>query len=92
MTEDEEMMAVACAVQNLHLMASALGLAGMWHSKGVSTHPAVARGLGLEPPARLLGFFMCGWPNTDWLTSARRPMSEKVRWVEGANGNDEHAA
>ena len=82
MTEDEELMAVACAVQNLHLMASALGLAGMWHSKGSSAHPAVARGLGLEPPARLLGFFMCGWPATDWLTSARRPLSEKVRWIE----------
>ena len=82
MSEEEEVMAVACAVQNLHLMASALGLAGMWHSKGVSVDPAVARGLGLEPPARLLGFFMCGWPATDWLTSARRPLSEKVHWVE----------
>ena len=82
MSEDEELMAVACAVQNLHLMASALGLAGMWHSKGTSVHPAVARGLGLEAPDRLLGFFMCGWPATDWLTSTRRPLSEKVRWVE----------
>jgi nitroreductase len=82
MSEDEELMAVACAVQNLHLMASALGLAGMWHSKGSSVHSAVAHGLGLDPPARLLGFFMCGWPATDWLTSTRRPLSEKVRWVE----------
>ncbi len=82
MTEEEEVMAVACAVQNLHLMASALGLAGMWHSKGTSVHPAVARGLGLEPPSRLLGFFMCGWPATDWLTSTRRPLLEKIRWVE----------
>jgi len=82
MSEDEEIMAVACAVQNLHLMASALGLAGMWHSKGTSVSSIVARGLGLEPPARLLGFFMCGWPATDWLTSERRPLSEKIRWVE----------
>ena len=82
MTEDEELMAVACAVQNLHLMASALGLAGMWHSKGSSVGLVVAQGLGLEPPARLLGLFMCGWPSTDWLTSTRRPLAEKVRWVE----------
>jgi nitroreductase len=82
MSENEELMAVACAVQNLHLMASALGLAGMWHSKGLSVSPVVARGLGLEPPARLLGFFMCGWPATDWLTSSRRPLTEKVHWVE----------
>lgn len=82
MSIDEELMAVACAVQNLHLMASALGLAGMWHSKGSSVHPTVARGLGLEAPDRLLGFFMCGWPNSDWLASTRRPLEEKVRWVE----------
>ena len=82
MPVEEELMAVACAVQNLHLMASALGLAGMWHSKGPSVHPEVARGLGLEAPGRLLGFFMCGWPATDWLSSERRPLSEKVRWVE----------
>lgn len=86
MTEDEEIMAVACAVQNLHLMATALGLAGMWHSKGISVHPAVASGLCLEAPARLLGLFMCGWPATEWLTSTRRPVSEKVRWVSTAGG------
>ena len=80
---EEELMAVACAVQNLHLMASALGLAGMWHSKGTSVHPAVARGLGLEAPDCLLGMFMCGWPATEWLASTRGPLSEKVRWVEG---------
>jgi nitroreductase len=82
MSEDEEIMAVACAVQNLHLMASDLGLAGMWHSKGVSVHAEVARGLGLEPPSRLLGFFMCGWPAGELLTSSRQPLSEKVTWFE----------
>jgi nitroreductase len=81
--EDEELMAVASAVQNLHLVAQASGLAGMWHSKGTSVHPVVARGLGLEPPARLLGFFMCGWPAGDWNVGTRRPLSEKVAWIAG---------
>lgn len=84
MAVEEEIMAVASAVQNLHLMAQASGLAGMWHSKGTSVHPAVARGLGLEPPGRLLGFFMCGWPSGEWLSSSRRPISEKTAWVEEA--------
>jgi len=84
MEEDEEIMAVACAVQNLHLMAQALGLAGMWHSKGLSVHPSVAQGLGLESPGRLLGFFMCGWPSTEWLTGARGPIEEKVTWMDGS--------
>jgi nitroreductase len=77
---DEEMMAVACAVQNLHLMASTLGLAGMWHSKGLSIDPIVAKGLEWTAPSRLLGFFVCGWPNCDWAKGERRPWHEKVRW------------
>jgi len=80
--QDEEIMAVATAVQNLHLMASALGLAGMWHSKGLSVNPIVARGLGLTPPSRLLGFFMCGWPSTEWLSGERKPIADKIKWVE----------
>jgi len=82
MSEEEEVMAVATAVQNLHLMASALGLAGMWHSKGLSIDPTVARGLDLAPPSRLLGFFMCGWPSTEWLSGERKPIADKVKWVE----------
>jgi nitroreductase len=82
MTESEEMMAVACAVQNLHIVASALGLAGMWHSKGTSVHPHVAEYLGLTPPSRLMGFFFCGWPAIPWPVGERRPISEKVEWRE----------
>lgn len=79
-SEEEELMAFACSVQNLHLMSQAQGLAGMWHSKGISIHPSVARGLGLKEPERLLGFFMCGWPSGEWLTSERGPLEEKVVW------------
>ena len=82
---EEELMAVACAVQNLHLMAQSQGLAGMWHSKGSSIHPEVARGLGLEPPSRLLGFFMCGWPAVENLNGTSRPISDKVTWIEDAH-------
>jgi len=80
MGEEAEVMAVSCAVQNLHLMAQAQGLAGMWHSKGASVHPAVAEALGLGAPSRLLGFFMCGWPSTEWLTGERGPLEDKVIW------------
>ena len=83
MSEHEELMAVACAMQNLHLMAQAHGIAGLWHSKGTSVHQVVAQGLGLANPSRLLGFFMCGWPATEWLIGSRRPITEKVVWNEG---------
>lgn len=82
MSEEEEVIAVACAVQNLHLVAAASGLAGMWLSKGVLTHPAVAAFAGLTPPSRLLGFLVLGWPNVPWPAGERRPLSEKVTWAE----------
>lgn len=78
---EEELLAVGTSVQNLGLMASALGLAGMWHSRGTSAHPAVAKALGFEPPSRLLGLFYLGWPNVDWPAGERRPLEEKVRWM-----------
>lgn len=80
MSVEEELMAVACAVQNLHLVACAQGLAGMWHSKGASVHPHMAKFLGFKPPSRLLGFFYCGWPAVKWPEGERRPLPEKVRW------------
>ena len=82
MREEEEIMAVACAVQNLHLVASAMGLAGMWQSNTLTLHPHMARFVGLEPPSRLLGFFWLGWPAISWPEGTRRPLSEKVRWAE----------
>ena len=85
MSEEEELMAVACAIQNLHLVASAQGLAGMWLSKGVFRHAHVAEFVGLTAPhGRLLGFFVLGWPAITWPGGERRPLHEKVRWAEQA--------
>jgi nitroreductase len=82
MPEWEEMIAVGCAVQNLHLAASALGLGGKWTSNFTALHPHVAQFVGLEAPARLLGFFFLGWPDAAWPIGKRRPLEEKVRWAE----------
>ena len=80
MSDDEEIMAVACAVQNLHLVATAYGMVGMWHSKGPSIHPHVASYVGLEAPSRLLGFFWCGFPKVEWPAGERGPWQDKVVW------------
>lgn len=77
----EERLAVGCAVQNMHLVASALGLASMWHSKGSSVDPFVADALGWEKPCELLGFFQVGWPAEPWPEGERGPIEDKVRFV-----------
>ncbi len=79
--EWEELIAVGCAVQNLHLMASALGFAGKWTSGGCVVHPHVASVIGFAPKTRLLGFFYVGRPvNDQWPRGRRRLLAEKVVW------------
>lgn len=78
---EEELMAAACAAHNLHLMACSQGLIGMWLSRNVMTHPEVAQYVGLTGPHdRLLGFMVFGFPNVEWPTGERKPLSEKVTW------------
>jgi nitroreductase len=81
MPEWEEMSAVAIAAHNMHLMANSLGLACKWTSGAVAIHSHVASVLGLEPPAKLLGFLYVGLPAGPPPVGARRPVAEKVTWV-----------
>lgn len=77
---EEEVMAVACATQNLHLAAASFGLGGMLHSKGLSVHPTVAKEIGWDGETRLLGFFFFGWPNIDWPLGERGSIKDKTTW------------
>jgi len=80
--EMEEIAAVACAVQNLHLSAVAHGLAGFWSTGGVTYLPEAKPFFGLGNDDRLLGFFFLGYPKPDATArSTRRPLAEKVAWV-----------
>ena len=79
----EEVEAVAAAVQNLHLTATALGLAGYWSSGGMTYHPAMREFLGLSAEDQVLGFFLLGKPKGAWPSGSRKaPWTEKVRWEE----------
>ena len=81
--EIEEVMAVACAVQNLHLSATAAGLAGMWSTPPLVYTEAIKPVLGLDGNERCLGFFFLGWPAQEPPPPrARAPLGEKVRWIE----------
>jgi nitroreductase len=84
MPEWEELIAFGSAVQNMHLMASALGLASKWTSGVVTRHPHVAVHVGFAPETQLFGFFYVGLPAVPWPEGKRRPLAEKVRWVNEA--------
>jgi nitroreductase len=81
--EHEEIAAVACAVQNMHLTASAVGLGAKWSSPPVCFTPEMNGWLGLRPQDRCLGLFYVGWPREGvfFPDSPRHPVGEKVTWM-----------
>ncbi len=80
--EVEEIAATACAVQNMHLTATALGIAGYWSSGGMTYHPGMKDILGLRESEKCLGFFYLGKFDGPWPTGKRRTNGlDKVKWV-----------
>ncbi|WP_194973528.1 nitroreductase family protein [Aquiflexum lacus] len=80
----EEIAAVAMAVQNMYLTASAHGLAAYWGTGGPTFWPEAKPWFGLEEEDMLMGFFYVAKPATDrWPMGKRRPVGEKVEWVRG---------
>ena len=80
--ELEEIEAVACAVQNMHLTASAAGLAAYWSSPPLLFTKDFTDWLGMGAEDKCLGLFYVGWPKPTfrWPESRRGPISEKIQW------------
>lgn len=82
--EWEEVAATACAVQNMHLMATSMELAGYWSSWNIvgRDSDAMAECLGISKEAgdRCLGFFCIGSSDVR-VRSGRGAVAEKTRWV-----------
>jgi len=80
--ELEEIEAVACAVQNLHLSAAAAGMAGYWSTPPLVYTKEFAEWLEIRPEDRCLGLFYLGWPRTDIpiAQGKRQYISDKLRW------------
>ncbi|MFK7926487.1 MAG: nitroreductase, partial [Bacteroidia bacterium] len=79
----EEVEAVACAVENLWLTATALGIGGYWSSGGMTYHQSMKDFLGLGEEDQCLGFFMLGMPKEGaWPTGKREnDWQDKVEWI-----------
>jgi len=72
--------AVAAAIQNLLLGATAAGLASFWGSAPPETHEAITRFVGWEPGTRVVGLVYLGWPIGDVPVPQRpEPRLEHIR-------------
>lgn len=79
--EMEEIASVACAVQNMWLGATAMGLAAYWGSGGMLLQPAMKEFLSLREEDKVLGILYLGYTD-DVMPEGKRtkPMEEKVKW------------
>ncbi|MFQ3212735.1 MAG: nitroreductase [Marivirga sp.] len=82
--EVEEIAAVACAVQNMYLTATAYGIGCYWGSGGITYLDDAKEHFGLQPEDKLLGFLYVGMPKEGlWPEGKRGAYQEKTHWVRG---------
>ncbi|OHX65680.1 nitroreductase family protein [Flammeovirga pacifica] len=79
--KQEEMLAVACAVQNLALGVSAKGYGGYWSTGGLIKFPQSQEYFGLNSEDELMGLFYIGTISNNEKLGNRDNISDKVTWV-----------
>ncbi len=79
--EIEEVEAVACAVQNMHLTATVYGLGGYWSTGEVVYSDEMKQYLNLGAKDKCLGLFYLGYPDLEeWPKSHRQPLEYHSEW------------
>ncbi len=81
--EIEEIEAVACAVQNMYLTATAHGVGCYWGSGGITYFESAKQFFGLKADDKLLGFLYLGIPKSELPSGKRKNIEDKVNWVSG---------
>ena len=80
--EIEEIAAVAMAVQNMHLTASAYGVGCYWGTGGITYMEEAKPFFQLGNEDKLMGFLFVGMPKRKWPEGRRSPVKEKIKWIE----------
>lgn len=81
-SERDELLAMACAVQNMQLTCTAYGLGAFWATGGQMTGTAMRDFLGLGEQDQALGLLFIGYPAIEWPRGYRRPLDQVVTWKE----------
>jgi nitroreductase len=81
--EIEEIEAVAAAVQNIYLSVTVYGLGGYWTTGGITYAEEAKSFFGLGEEDKLLGFFYLGYVAIPSPAGKRKPVDEKLKWVDG---------
>ncbi|MFZ1592693.1 MAG: nitroreductase family protein, partial [Chitinophagales bacterium] len=76
----EEISAVACAVQNIMLTATAFGVGSYWSTGGMTHKPEMKTFLGLSENDLCLGMVYVGNYTGEITDSTRKHIEEKSTW------------
>lgn len=77
----EEVEAVACAVQNILLGATALDIASFWSTGGMALRPPMKDFLNLGEDDHLIGVLYLGYADEYPGGSRTTPLEEKINWI-----------
>ncbi|WP_107039289.1 nitroreductase family protein [Brumimicrobium mesophilum] len=80
--EIEEIAAVACAVQNIHLTCTAYGLGGFWATPKMVYSDEMKEFLDIGPKDLCLGLFYVGYPGGEWPKGQRKPIEYVTEWIQ----------
>ena len=81
--EIEEIEAVACAIQNMHLTCTAYGLGGFWATPKLIYSQEMNEFLKIGTKDKCLGLFYVGYPAIDWPEAHRKPLEYTTEWING---------
>jgi nitroreductase len=80
--EIEEIEAVACAIQNIHLTCTAYGIGGFWSTPKLIYSSEMNEFLNLGEKDKCLGLFYVGYPSIEWPTiTHRKPIEYNTKWI-----------
>jgi nitroreductase len=79
--EIEEIEAVACAIQNIHLTCTAYGIGGFWSTPALIYHERMNEFLNIKAKDKCLGLFYLGYPAVEWPKGQRKPLEYLSEWI-----------
>lgn len=79
-SERDDFAAVACAIQNMHLTATAQGLGMFWATPGVINSQRFSDYLNLNPGQQCVGLIYLGYPAIEWPKGQRKPIEYLTEW------------
>jgi nitroreductase len=78
----EEIEAVACAIQNMSLTATAYGLGSFWSTPKIIYTPEMNSFLNLKEQDKCVGLFYVGYVEGKWPKGIRKPVKLLTEWYE----------